>query len=68
MGRTVEVMVVGVVDKILLWLTSQSALYMHHKVKFWKFGIALKKMSPFRLFSTLDVSRVTRMNISLPAT
>lgn len=30
---------------------------MHHKVKSgWEFDIALKKRSPFRLFSTLDVS------------
>lgn len=31
----------------------------------WEFDVALKKMSPFRLFSTLYVSHTARMNISL---
>lgn len=66
-GRTVENKFLGVTDdELLLLFIFQPTLYMHHRVKSGSFDIAIKKRSPFRLFSTLDLS-VTQQQWTFPS-
>lgn len=48
----------GVVDNKIITLPDFSVPTIHApQSTIWEFDIALKKMSPFKLFSTLDVSQ-----------
>lgn len=68
MGRTVEMIVSGVVNDKNFTLAYVSVHTIHApQSKIWKFDIALKKMSPFRLFSTLDVCVSYNKNEHFPS-